>query len=120
MHLWGYETEGAMLEELERIAAQQSARYAGAASATDLDDLRQEGVAEMLSVIHTKEQPKIPGAYLSGVCKRAMANWWREFRSQDIAVYDEELHSTGEAVDAEGDIDKARVWERLQRRVKQG
>lgn len=107
-----------MTTDLLRIAGQQSARYRANASEMDLEDLEQEGIAEMLAVIATKDLPHNPPAYLAGVCKRAMAGWWRAYRSIDITVFDENLHSAEEESAPEADMDRKEALKRIRKVVR--
>lgn len=102
-----------MLGELERIAGQQSARYAASGSPSDIDDLRQEGISEMLGVICSKHRPENREAYLSGVCKRAMATWWGDYKGRQDVAFNEGVAGWEKAPDHEGAIDKRRFMERL-------
>lgn len=102
-------------EDLERIVAQQSARYAASASPSDMDDLRQEGMLVMLEVMASKVLPESPPAYLAGVCKRAMATWWGEYKGRGDAVFNEEL-AGWTSPDPERAIDKRRLVDTIKGR----
>ena len=101
-----------MLAELQRIAAQQAVKYQPSCSDSDLDDLRQEGVMQMIEVMLRKQQPEEPGAYLTAVCRNAMLRWFKTYKGGAESVpFDEEVHGAWDS-DPEEQIDRARARER--------
>jgi DNA-directed RNA polymerase specialized sigma24 family protein len=112
MARWGFKDESEMLSEMQRIAGQQSARFSGTASPSDIDDLRQEGMAKMLEVILSRAQPENVAPYLAGVCKHAMHTWFKTYKAGETVPYDEEAMAWKHA-DAEGDIDRKRAREKV-------
>lgn len=98
-----------MLKAIETIASQQAARYLQGGSATDIDDLKQEGVLQMIEVMHRSPPPddrKEPAPYLHGVARNAMAAWWLKYkRSSEFVSLNENIRD--ERIDPEESLIRA-------------